>query len=120
MLGGRLNCVRCDRLEFPEGLAPYKATPRFDETGIPQGLLKNHSTKEGTWGVIHVLQGELIYKVFEPVEKELKLNVSNKGVVVPALLHCVKPNGSVLFFIEFFTKPENQQVLPKRSNRGSE
>ena len=35
MLGVELNCVRCDRFEFPDGLVFYKKTPEFDESTIP-------------------------------------------------------------------------------------
>ena len=104
MLGETLNCVRCDRLELPEGLESYRATPRFDESSIPHGLLKEHSTKQGTWGIIHVLRGELIYQVFEPEVREFGLNPGSKGIVAPAMAHCVRANGKVIFYVEFFTK----------------
>jgi len=39
-LGEVLDCVRCDDLEFPEGLEEYKRTPEFTQDTIPKGLLK--------------------------------------------------------------------------------
>lgn len=30
---------------------------------MPQGLLRSHSTKVGVWGVIHVSQGKLAYRI---------------------------------------------------------
>ena len=35
--------------------APYRSTPVFDETTLPEALRREHRTKAGTWGVIHVL-----------------------------------------------------------------
>ncbi|MDA0978297.1 MAG: DUF3565 domain-containing protein [Proteobacteria bacterium] len=64
-LGAELDCVRCDRFEFPEDLTSYRRTPDFDETSIPAGLLKDHSTKTGTWGLIRVQSGELQYTAGE-------------------------------------------------------
>ena len=49
--------------ELPPGLAAYKRTPLFNEATVPAGLLKDHSTKEGTWGRIHVEAGRLRYFV---------------------------------------------------------
>ena len=44
--------------ELPPGLEPYKRTPLFTGATVPAGLLKDHSTKEGTWGLINVEEGE--------------------------------------------------------------
>ncbi|XYH95014.1 DUF3565 domain-containing protein [Sorangium sp. So ce1128] len=38
MLGTELDCVRCDRLEMPDGLIAYSRTAEFDEGSIPGGL----------------------------------------------------------------------------------
>ena len=40
-------------------LAPYKRTPVFDETTLPDGLRREHRTKAGVWGIIRVLEGRL-------------------------------------------------------------
>jgi tellurite resistance-related uncharacterized protein len=50
--------------ELPPGLVAYKRTPEFDENTLPAGLKKAHSTKAGVWGVIHILEGRLIYRSF--------------------------------------------------------
>jgi tellurite resistance-related uncharacterized protein len=42
---------------------PYKRTATFTETTIPAGLLGDHSTKEGTWGLIRLEEGALRYVV---------------------------------------------------------
>jgi len=39
--------------------APYKSTPVFDETTLPAALRREHRTKDGVWGVIRVLEGQV-------------------------------------------------------------
>ncbi|MDA0272379.1 MAG: DUF3565 domain-containing protein [Proteobacteria bacterium] len=100
-LGVELNCVRCDRFEFPDGLAFYKKTPEFDESTIPAGLLKDHSTKTGTWGLIKVSEGQLRYTAGQHLQI---LDQSAAGVVVPNMLHSVAPLERIRFCVEFYRK----------------
>jgi len=101
MLGSKLPCVLCDRFELPTGFAPYKRTADFDQASIPAGLLRDHSTKAGVWGVIHVLAGRLHYIVEPPLAGEHVLEPATPGIVVPEVLHRVAPLGDVQFFVEF-------------------
>ncbi|MGK4004000.1 DUF3565 domain-containing protein [Sorangium sp. So ce1036] len=104
MLGTELDCVRCDRLEVPDGLVAYKRTPEFDEGTIPDGLRKNHATRAGVWGVIHVLSGRLRYRIDGLDGRELLLDPETRGIVLPEVLHHVDPEGPVRFFVEFHRK----------------
>ncbi len=101
-IGMMLNCTRCDRLEFPQGLEAYKRTPEFNEQSVPAGLLKNHSTKTGTWGLIEVVEGRLMYTV--QGSEGVVLDAGRKGVVAPNVLHQVSPLGHVRFSVEFWRK----------------
>jgi tellurite methyltransferase len=100
-LGHELPCVYCDRFEMPDGYAPYKRTRDFDQSSIPDALRKDHSTKPGVWGVIHVLSGRLRYVVEAPLASERILEPGVRGIVVPEVLHRVAPEGEVRFFVEF-------------------
>lgn len=91
-----------DRL--PEGVTPYKQTPTFTEETIPAGLLNDHQTKEGTWGLIRVEEGELRYIVTDPRRTTSDVMLSKAtppGIVEPTILHRVEPIGSVRFHVEF-------------------
>jgi tellurite resistance-related uncharacterized protein len=101
MLGTKLDCLRCDNLEFPEGLQEYKRTPLFTETTIPAGLLRDHSTKAGVWGLIRVEQGTLLYTVHYPEQRTYELSSASPGVVVPEMKHHVEPGGEVSFYVAF-------------------
>jgi len=104
-VGVELDCVRCERLELPEGFAPYKRTIEFTERSVPAGLLAEHSTKPGVWGVIHVLAGELTYVVGPPLAREIHVGAGHSAVIVPEVVHCVRPAGAVRFFVEFQRAP---------------
>ncbi|WP_038249384.1 DUF3565 domain-containing protein [Ghiorsea bivora] len=102
-LGEILDCKRCDVLEFPEGLKEYKRTPVFTQDTIPKGLLKHHTTKLGTWGKIHVLEGKLLYN---PEGREsITLLSSQTANIPPEMQHDVAADGSVRFYVAFYTLP---------------
>jgi tellurite resistance-related uncharacterized protein len=93
---------------LPTGVAPYKRTPTFTEATVPAGLLHDHSTKEGTWGLIHVEERRLRYLVTYPArpsEEAILEPDAPPGVVEPLILHRVEPRGAVRFHVEFLRRP---------------
>jgi tellurite resistance-related uncharacterized protein len=91
-------------MNLPPGLAPYNRTDVFTEATVPRGLLKAHSTKAGVWGLIHVLEGRLAYRIRDPRRpaSETVLEAGGPpGVVEPTILHEVEPQGHVRFQVEF-------------------
>lgn len=93
---------------FPPGLEAYKRTPTFTEATVPAGLLSDHSTKEGVWGLIEVERGTLRYLVTDPrrANREQTLVAGgDAGVVEPTILHRVEPVGEVRFHVRFLREP---------------
>lgn len=91
-------------VRLPETARPYRRTAEFTETSVPAGLLRAHTTKAGTWGLIHVLEGRLAYRVVDPrrpISEAILTPDGPPGVVEPTILHEVEPLGSVRFFVEF-------------------
>lgn len=95
---------------LPDHVCVYKKTAVFDRDSIPQGLLRNHSTKEGVWGRIQVLAGSLRYETTEPPSADYTpsttswvLRVGIPGVIAPRSLHRVAADfpGPLQFFVEF-------------------
>ncbi|WP_262693242.1 DUF1971 domain-containing protein [Kordiimonas aquimaris] len=86
---------------LPEGVQPYNKTPLFSELTVPKGLLKDHNTKSGVWGVINVVSGNLRYTV-PSLEKHIDLSAGDTAIVVPEQLHHVTPLGAVSFYVEFW------------------
>lgn len=104
-LGVLLHCKRCDDLEIPEGFRAYRRTPTFDEKTLPAALRSKHTTKVAVWGMIHVMSGQLRYRIFtEPLREEI-LTPEKPGIVPAEIEHDVTPLGSVRFFVEFFGPP---------------
>lgn len=92
---------------LPSGLEAYKRTPLFTEATVPAGLLKNHSTKESTWGLIHVEAGTLRYCVTDPRRPPFCVDLAagtQPGVVEPTVVHRVQPLGPVQFWVEFYRR----------------
>ncbi|TDJ09434.1 MAG: DUF1971 domain-containing protein [Deltaproteobacteria bacterium] len=85
--------------ELPEDVNSYKKSNVFSQDDIPAGLLKNHQTKEKTWGMIRVLEGEIMYVIGE---EEIRLSLDRPGIIEPQVHHHVKVMGPVKFFVEFF------------------
>jgi len=88
--------------DLPNNLEAYKRTPEFDENSVPKGLLKAHQTKQGVWGKIVVLEGELQYSIDSSDNEVLVLSTKKHGVVEPEVFHQVKPVGNVRFYVEFY------------------
>lgn len=86
---------------LPTTVAPYQRTKTFTQDTVPRGLLADHATKAGTWGVITVLEGRLEYVIAETGET-LILDTRTQGVVEPEARHHVTPLGEVSFFVEFY------------------
>ena len=86
---------------LPGSVAPYKRTPVFSETTVPDGLRREHATKAGVWGLIHVESGRLRYEIAGSGEAVELSSDSPPGVIEPEVLHSVAPVGEVRFFVEF-------------------
>jgi tellurite resistance-related uncharacterized protein len=87
---------------LPADASPYKRTPVFTAETVPEGLLHSHNTKEGVWAKIVVLEGQLRYRILEPVLEEMLLGPASPGVVEPTIKHEVEPLGPVRFYVEFY------------------
>ena len=88
--------------ELPSNVALYRTTSQFDESSIPKGLQTAHQTKEGVWGKIVVLEGQLEYKINEPKIEIVILDKNVYGVIEPTIFHEVRVIRKVKFYIEFY------------------
>lgn len=106
MLGSQLDCVRCEAMEWPENLAVRRRTPEFTETSVPAAILRDHATKRGVWGRIHVLEGALVYRVGAPIHRTTTIAARASAIIVPEVRHHVEVDGRVRFLIEFSARVE--------------
>jgi tellurite methyltransferase len=100
--GTSIECLACERRELPAHYVASNRTPTFNATTIPDGLRASHSTKAGVWAKIHVLSGQLRYRVHAPFGDSVLLDVDSEGVILPEVLHEVEAQGEVAFFVEFW------------------
>lgn len=92
---------------LPSGLEAYKRTATFTQSTVPAGLLSDHSTKDGVWGLIRVEEGALRYVVTDPRRTRAERVLTTQdppGVVEPTILHHVEPLGPVRFHVEFLRR----------------
>jgi tellurite resistance-related uncharacterized protein len=87
--------------KIPARAKPYKRTPEFTEQTVPAGLVGRHSTIQGVWAMIHVTEGNLVYRILEPAIEEYLLEPARPGIVEPQTPHQVQLVGPVRFYVEF-------------------
>jgi tellurite resistance-related uncharacterized protein len=104
--------------QLPSEVVKYSQVPGkgcFIKDKIPRGLLKEHTTKSGTWGVINVSKGQLRYQINEPSVSVHILDSENKGIIEPQVKHEVAPlTDDVEFVVEFYRLPGTGPVIETR------
>jgi tellurite resistance-related uncharacterized protein len=108
--------------QLPTDVIQYSQVPKegkvFTATTIPKGLLKEHTTRAGTWGVINVSKGKLEYKITSDPNHPLVFELSpddNHGIIEPQRLHQVRAlSDDVEFVVEFHRLPGSGPVDEKR------
>jgi len=85
---------------------PYKSTPVFDETTLPAALRREHRTKDGVWGVIRVLDGEVRLVLDEGSDAAgTILTPDRPGLIRPQQPHHVEPLGRMRMQVDFYDQP---------------
>ncbi len=84
-------------------IEPYRSTPVFDETTLPAALRREHRTKDGVWGLIRVLDGELRLVLTQSGDETI-LTPSRPGIVQPDQPHRVELLGKVRMRVDFYDR----------------
>ena len=96
-----------DRAAAP---SPYRSSPVFDQISLPAALRREHRTKQGVWGVIRVLEGELLLTLVETGEVKL-LTAGSPGIVLPDQPHLVEPLGAMRMQVDFYDRAPDPRHL---------
>jgi tellurite resistance-related uncharacterized protein len=88
-------------MDWPSTLVPYHRSDTFTEETVPDGLLREHDTKEGAWALIRVLEGELGFIDLD-AGREMTLGPKSPGFIEPKQRHRIELRGPVKFYVEFF------------------
>lgn len=79
----------------------YKSTPVFNEATLPQTLQEAHNTKAGTWGLLELIAGEIIY-VIEESGNNRHMKAGDTQIIEPQQLHHVELVGPMQMQVHFF------------------
>jgi tellurite resistance-related uncharacterized protein len=91
--------------------APYKTTPVFDDSTLPAGLRRVHSTKEGVWGLVRIVEGRLRLS-FPDSGRELLLTPDSPGLIEPCEPHFVEPLSPFRMRVEFYRSSPSSPSAP--------
>ncbi len=83
---------------------PYKSTPVFDDTSLPAAIRNAHNTKDGVWGLLRVIEGE-VRLVFHDPPRELHVTPGNPAPIPPQQVHHVEVLGPMRMQVEFYREP---------------
>ena len=86
---------------IPADLVPSGCTPVFSEETAPAALQQEHRLADGTWGVLHVLEGRISFVDLRSLE-ESAISAPGQVTIHPGAPHRVAIDGLVEFRIDFF------------------
>ncbi|WP_017671405.1 DUF1971 domain-containing protein [Blastomonas sp. AAP53] len=97
-------------------LTPYASSPVFDEQSLPDALRNDHRTKDGTWGLLRVIEGE-VRLIFTDPRREVLVTPDAPAPIAPLATHYVVPLGKMSMQVEFYrTEPVlNDATAPEPS-----
>lgn len=90
---------------LPADVVAYGRTPDFTPDTLPEALKSGHTTKPGVWGLIHLLEGRLLYALESPHTGQAVLITQETAPIPPQVPHRVAFIGYGRFFVEFYKKP---------------
>ena len=95
--------------------APYRSSPVFDEQSLPNALRREHRTKQGVWGIVRVLEGQLMLTYTDTGEVRM-LSPGAPGLILPDQPHFVEAQGAMRMQVDFY----DQCPLPLHADCGLE
>lgn len=101
---------------LPEDVVAYKRTPSFTEETVPAGLLADHETRQGVWGLLVVEDGRLSLRWEDGAPTET-LSAGDTAVIAPTRRHAVVLGATVRFHVVLHRVPRGPTVTPARAGR---
>lgn len=89
---------------LPAGMEAYGRSPDFTSENLPAKLQSAHATKAGTWALLHVLEGEILYQLEPPRTGEQRARVGESVVIEAEVPHHVVFIEPGRFYVEFYRK----------------
>lgn len=79
----------------------YKVTPVFDAATLPDAIRNAHNTKAGVWGLLRVLEGEVLL-VFHDPARSVRVTPDEPAEIPPEAVHHVVLSGPMRMQVEFY------------------
>ncbi len=86
---------------LPEGVVCTRTTDAFTEDTLPAGLKTVHSTRDGVWAVVSLLEGSASFR-FLPEDEVRTLVAGDEVVVDPQHDHVLTPGPAMKVHIAFY------------------
>lgn len=80
---------------------PYKSTPIFDESTLPDAIRNDHNTKAGVWGLLVVLEGEVTL-VFHDPHRVVSVTPGHPAIIAPQAVHHVEVVEPMKMRVDFY------------------
>lgn len=91
--------------QLPADVRCYKQIGPFRGADIPKGLLREHRLKEGVWGRVSVLDGELLFVWDDADGGASRLTAPGAIIVPPTIPHHLDETDRAQISIKFFARP---------------
>lgn len=91
---------------LPDDAECYRTIGPFSRDTIPAGLLRRHDLKQGTWGVVTILSGEVDFAWDDGAGGAggtTQLVAGQAMLVPPTVPHHLAPTGEVMLEIGFWS-----------------
>lgn len=89
---------------LPANVQKYRETNEFNQNTVPKGLLADHNTADGVWGVLRVLEGHLLYT--RKNQPAISVTPHMPSVIFPKEKHHITCDTPVRFKVEFYRVAE--------------
>lgn len=106
--------------KLPTGASKVGSTPSMTEETAVKGILKNHLAPKGKWGLVVVEEGRLQFVWEDDQENVLDADPDHPIVIFPERFHHVAITGPVVFRVEFYTPPSDENTERKEGDRPGE
>ena len=107
-VGSPLRCRLCEQFLLPDAVDFVRASPVWDEGSLPRALECRHRLASGTWGVLRVLDGRLLFVVHSVTVVESVLTSATPQAVPPEMEHEVRIVSPVHFVLETYHVPRGE------------
>jgi tellurite resistance-related uncharacterized protein len=104
-VGAELDCPLCDRLELPAALELVRTAGPFDPDTLPAALRRAHVVADRTWGLLRVLEGEVVFAIETTPPFSARLDAGDEQPIPPAVAHLLRVDAPVRLTIDFLVRP---------------